>query len=190
MSWRGGVVWVSGISSPILQWQPSAGWNKEGGDDRLWGGSEASLKSICVPVSVHKRSALCESSSPSVGGFSSHFPSVCIIPFLRSSAPPYSTDPLLLPVSDDRFFFSLFHFLFPCRFISRLLPPLSPPFVPSSPSQSILSLFIRSPGFSERKWQTSGVVSSSKKPCCWHQCLHGYSVCHTTAGDGSVCGGS
>ena len=40
----------------------------------MCGWHRASLKSICVPVRGHKRPALHESSSPSVGGFTAFFP--------------------------------------------------------------------------------------------------------------------
>ena len=131
MSWRWGVDWVCGISSLILKRQPSAGWNKEGGMIGLCGRHRASLKSICVPVSDHKRQALQESSSLSVcvcvcvwgGGsllssLSLHDSSLCVPPCPRSC-----------PKTQPRFLFHLtvFHIfpLFSGGFVSTPLPALS-----------------------------------------------------------------
>lgn len=142
----------------------------------------ASLKSICVPVSGHKRQALHESSSLFVGGFYAFFPlSHCsLIPlyvppllFNKLSLAPYfvcSTVFLIFPFQADLYQ----HCSLPSAFCS--IPPI-PPF---------LSLLILSPGFPGCKWQTSRVVKPSKKSCCYHleinpsmsQCLYGNSVGH------------
>lgn len=68
-SWRCGVDWLSGISLLILQHQSSTGWKKEGEDSWVRGCHRATLKSVGVPASGHKRPALRESSSLSAGFF-------------------------------------------------------------------------------------------------------------------------
>lgn len=185
MSWRWGVDWFCGISSLILQRQPSAGWNKEGGMIGLCGWHRASLKSICVPVSDHKGQALQESSSLSSGvGFSAFFLQSAWFLFVCAAMPsslPKNSASLL--ISSDRFS----HFPpFSGGFVSAPLPSLSL-------FRSILPILSR--GFPGCIWLTSGLVWSSKKPCCYHlqmnssmcQCLYGNSVGHkmlsSTGGD-------
>lgn len=129
----------------------------------MHGWHRASLKSICVPVSGHKRLALHESSSLSVGGFSAFFPlSVSLLPdsfvccrppLLPPSSP---TNSVLLLITSDRFS----HFPFPGGFISTTLPSVSLLFHPASltPLFLFLSLLILSPGLPGCKWPTSRVV--------------------------------
>ena len=180
MSWRWGVDWVCGISSLILKRQPSAGWNKEGGMIGLCGRHRASLKSICVPVSDHKRQALQESSSLSVcvcvGGVLCFLPSVCMIPLCVCRHALVPAQKLSLA---SYFIWPFFTFFpsFQADLFQHRFPP-SPFF------RSILPILSR--GFPGCIWLTSGLVWSSKKPCCYHlqmnpsmcQCLYGNSVGH------------